>query len=154
MADVSGFDANAPENNQKSVLPAGEYDVICVKSERKQTKDGLGAYLNCEFKVTRGEYQNRTIFHKFNLWLTKDKQQAIDIAKGQFSEFCRAVSVPTPKDSSELHNKPLAVKINAKESKDYGVQNNVTKFSARQVVGVTRQVEMETVSAAPSNGPW
>ena len=131
MADLGGtFDAQAKENNESSCLPAGEYDCVCIKSEKKATKAHDGEYLACEFKVTRGEFQNRSIFCNFNLWLNPSKDQAVKIAKGQFSQFCRAVGVLTPKDSSELHDKPFIVKINAKEG-EMGMQNNCQKFSPR-----------------------
>lgn len=154
MSDLGGvFDANAKENNQTSCVPAGEYDVICVKSERKKTKDQLGEYLNCEFKITRGEFQNRTIFHKFNLWLAPSKTDAINIAKGQFSQFCRAVGVLTPSKSEELHNKNVLVKVNAKESEGFGMQNNITKFSPRQVQPATVKAP-EPVTDASGAEVW
>lgn len=153
MADLGGtFDANAKENNQSSCLPAGEYDVVCVKSERKQTNAKDGEYLYCEFKVTRGEYQNRSIFCNFNLWLNPSKVDAINIAKGQFSQFCRAVGVLTPKDSSELENKPFIVKVNAKES-DRGLQNNCVKFSPRQMQPAPAP-QVEAAPQAAGVNPW
>lgn len=151
MADLGGqFDANAKENNQSTCLPAGEYDAVCVKSEKKETNAKDGAYLACEFKVTRGEFQNRSIFCNFNLWLNPAKAEAITIAKGQFSQFCRAVGVLTPKDSSELHNKPFVVKVNAKDG-ERGMQNNCVKFSARQAMPVTAEAP---ASQSATSSAW
>lgn len=153
MADLGGtFDANAKENNQSSCLPAGEYDAVCIKSERKATNAGDGQYLACEFKITKGEFQNRSIFCNFNLWLHPSKVEAINIAKGQFSQFCRAVGVLTPKDSSELHNKPFIVKINAKDG-PRGMQNNCVKFSARQSTPAPTE-PAATVAQQPAGNPW
>lgn len=141
MANLGGvFDANAKENQNSNVLPAGDYEVIAIASEVKDTNDKTGRYLNVQFQITKGEHQNKRFFHKFNLWLTpsptdpekaEKTRTAITIAKGQFSEFCRAVSVLTPSDSSELHNIPLVVKAAVKDGGSYGMQNNLTKFSAR-----------------------
>lgn len=124
MADLGGtFDANAKENS--NCIPAGEYPVVMVKSERPDGKN----FLMCEFQVTAGEYQNRKIIHRFNLWnASADCQQ---IAKGQFSQFCRAVGVLTPSNSQELELKPLIVKLNVKDGGSYGYQNNITKFSPK-----------------------
>lgn len=153
MGDLGGvFDANAKENNRTGCVPAGEYDVIMIKSERKPTKDGSGSYLNCEFKITRGEYQNRSIFHRFNLFLSPNKQKAIDMATNQFSQFCKAVGVLKPQDSSELRNKNCLVKVNVEES-DFGTQNNITKFSPRQVQSAIVQAP-EPASAASGAEVW
>jgi hypothetical protein len=142
MANLGGpFDAMAKENQNPNLIPAGDYDVIAVASEVKDTNDKTGRYLNVQFQITKGEKQNFRLFHKFNLWLTpsptdpekaEKTKTAIGIAKGQFSEFCRAVGVLTPSDSSELHNKPLTIKVNVKDGGGgYGPQNNVTKFVAK-----------------------
>lgn len=125
MADLGGtFDANAKENNPSNALPAGEYAAVLVTSSRPDGKN----YLKCEFQIASGEFQNRKLFHYFNLFHAN--QEPRDIAKGQFSQFCRAVGVLTPKDSSELELKPLIIKINAKDGGD-GVRNNIIKFSPK-----------------------
>lgn len=129
--DLQGFDPTAPEN--QGCLPKGEYRCVMVKSERKATNDGTGHYLSCEYQILDGEYQNQRIFQNLNLWLDSSKSTAIKIARGQLSELCRAINVLTPKDTSELHNKPVIVKVNVRESDEYGSQNNVTGFKAAQV---------------------
>ena len=48
MADLNGFDANNVPPSSFDVLPAGEYDVVIVASDKKATKDGRGWYLNLE----------------------------------------------------------------------------------------------------------
>lgn len=151
MADLGGtFDANAKENNQSSVVPTGEYRMVLVKSERKPTKDDTGAYLNCEFKIASGEYQNRTVFHMFHLWNKSEK--AVTIAKGQFSELCRAVGILTPKDSSELHNRPFLGKVNAKDDPGYGMRNEMKGYKPVQM---SAPVQTEPApQAAAAGSPW
>lgn len=131
MASLGGvFDAMAAENqSQNSILPAGDYEVIAIASEVKQTKDGTGRFLNYQFQVVNGEYQNRRLFCRFNLWLQSEK--AVAIARGQYSEFCRAAGVLTPQNSEDLHNKPLVIRVKVRADTGYGEQNEVTKFSKR-----------------------
>lgn len=150
MADLGGvFDSLAPENqSERSVVPAGKYEVIAIASEVKPTNDGTGRYLNVQFQITKGEQQNRRIFHKFNLWLSPEKEKAINIAKGQFSEFCRAVGVLTPRDSSELHNKPCIIRVTAKDDPQYGPQNNVSGFEAKAATAAA------PVAAAATGSGW
>lgn len=137
MADLGGFDANAPENRStRSVLPAGEYRACLVSSDRKACKSGNEYYLNLDFQILSGDFQNQHIFARLNLWLDKSKSTAIQIAKGQLSELCRAVGVPTPKDSTELHNKPVIVKVKVKNG-DQGEQNEVAGFKPATVQAAT-----------------
>lgn len=162
MFGESGFDANAKENNETNVLPAGDYDVVLVKSEQKTTKDGTGKYLSLDFQVTTGERQNAHIFTNLNLWLKEiddKKRTAVKIAKAQLSELCRAVNVLNPKDAAELHNKPLRVKVAIREaSGEFPAQNNITKFKPREfnAVAPPPMQPMATASAdAPTSGsPW
>lgn len=126
MANLGGrFDATSQANNPSSVLPAGDYPLVMVKSEKKETKARDGEYLNCEFKVLNGQHQGRTVFHMFNMWLASEK--ANEIGRGQFSQLCKAVGVETPDDSEQLHNIPFIAKI-AVHSDNYGEKNKITKF--------------------------
>jgi hypothetical protein len=131
---LDGFNPMAPENQgSRNVLPKGAYRCVLVDAQRKATSDGSGAYLNCEFAILDGEFQNQRIFTKLNLWLHPSKEMAIKIAKGQLSELCRAVNCLTPKDTTELYNKPVMVRVTIKSDDEYGDQNNVTGFKACQV---------------------
>jgi hypothetical protein len=153
MADLgfgdSGFDALAPENQRtNSVVPAGEYPAIMVESERKPTKAGDGFYLNTKWQIVSGEFQNRFVFERYNLWLNPSKDKALSIARGQFSELCRAVGVANPKDSSELHNKPCMIKVKIKKDEEYGEKNEISSYKP-----IGKQDVAATVASAGGN-PW
>lgn len=153
----SGFDANSQENNVSNVIPQGEYEMVMVKSEKRATSAGDGYSLYTECKVTKGPQQNKVVIHRFNLWLNPAKDQAIQIAKGQLSQLCRAVGVLNPSDSSELHMKPFIAKINVKDSADYGPQNNITAFKPRPMshAAVTSPPSTSSDFAGNSLGnPW
>lgn len=129
--NLGGFNTEAPEN-QKPVLPAGEYDVVMVKSEVRQS-EGKAKNLYCEFKVLSGEFQNQVLVHRFNLWHAKP--DVTQISRGQLSAFGKAVNVLTINDSSELEMKPVRVKVNAKDNGEFGMQNNITAFKPRSFSG-------------------
>ena len=140
----SGFDATAEENQRKSsVIPAGEYRAVMTHSEKKATNDGTGHYLKTQWQIVSGEFQNRVIFQNFNLWLPPQKEQAVQIARGQMSELCRAVGVLTPRDSSELHAKVCVIKVKVRKDKSgqYDDQN--------EIVGYKPDQASQTVAAAP-----
>lgn len=154
----SGFDSTAKENQKvNTAIPAGEYQAVLVASEKKPTKNGDGAYLKMDFQITSGEFQNKHIFVNCNLWLplTDDKKRtAVQIAKGQLSELCRAVGVANPKDSKELHGIPLLIKLNVKKNGDYGMQNNITKYSPLPNSPAIASASQPAMAASAGENPW
>jgi len=144
--NLGGFDANTVEPNKFDVLPAGEYDVVIVNSEVKTTTAGDGRYLKLEIQVLNGPCQNRKLFDNLNLWNPNDQTQ--QIARGTLSSICRSVGVLTPKDSSELHNKPLRCKVVVKTSPEYGQQNAVKGYKSRNT-GPATTLPSEPAAAAP-----
>ena len=128
--NLSGFDANQVEPNQGfDVLPAGEYEACIVASQMKPTKDGTGKFLELELQILNGQFQNRKVFDRINL--VNQSAKAVEIAKGTLSAICRAVGVLTPQDSSELHNKPLRIKVSVRKSEEYGDGNEVKAYKPR-----------------------
>lgn len=117
MADLRGFDANTVEPNDSfDPLPNGDYLCIITASEMKPTKAGDGAYLELEMQVIEGQYQDRKLWDRLNL--NNSNETAVRIARGALSSICRAVGVPQPKDSCELHDLPLLVKVACKKRDD------------------------------------
>ncbi len=133
---LDGFNAEAPENQpQADVVPKGEYVAVLVASERLETNDKTGAYLNCQWQIAEGEYQNRVVFEKLNLWLddsTDGRRKAVLIAKGQLSKICRAVGILTPKSTDELLGRPILIKVGIEEKDDgYGPKNKIVDYKPR-----------------------
>ena len=129
MADLTGFDASKVEPNRFEVLPAGDYPMVIVESEMKKTKDGNGQFLQLKLQVLSGPFQNRTLYDRLNLVNKNDT--AVQIAKGTLSSICRAVNVLTPKDSAELHGKPLVAAVKAKKDKDDTIRNEIAGYKPR-----------------------
>lgn len=134
MADLTelGFDANQVEPNSFDLLPSGEYDAAITKSEVKATSKG-GKMLKLQLQICSGPYQNRVLFDHLNLW--NDNPQAVQIAKGTMSAICRAVGVLTPKDSSQLHDKPMRISVGVQKGNgEYKGQdqNRIKAYRPRQ----------------------
>lgn len=144
-----GFDANTVEpNNAFEPLAAGDYNVCIVSSEMKQTKDGSGWYLELKLQVLDGKYQNRTLFDRLNL--VNKNETAVTIAKGTLSAICRAVGIFTPKDSSELHNRPLKVTVKVENDPQRGAQNVIKGYKSRHV---GPQAPVTPAASAPAPVP-
>lgn len=136
-----GFDARQVEPNTGfDAIPAGEYDVVIIKSEVKTTKSQTGQYVELTLQVLdRGPFQNRKLFDRLNLW--NPNATAVAIAKGTLSAICRAVGVPSPNDTVELHNRPLRVRVAVENDAERGASNVIKAYKERHQV------------AAPQAGP-
>lgn len=114
--NLQGFDANKVDPKAGfEPLPAGYYTVAITESEQKPTKSGSGSYLNMKLEVLQGEYTKRVLWCRLNL--DNPNATAVKIAQAELSAICRAVGVPTPKDSSELHFKPVVIRVKLKPNK-------------------------------------
>lgn len=157
MADLTelGFDANQVEPNSFDLIPAGEYDAVITKSEVKPTSRG-GRLLKLQLQILNGTYQNRVLFDQLNLW--NDNPQAVQIAKGTMSAICRAVNVLTPRDSSELHDKPLRVSVGIQKGKgeyEGQDQNRIKAYKPRQAgPAVAAAAPSPAMAATIAQQPW
>jgi hypothetical protein len=152
MASLSGFDASTVEPNGFDPIPAGEYEVAIVASEMKPTKDGSGKYLNLELQVLSGQFQNRKLFDRLNL--ENKNAQAVQIAKGTLSGICRAVGVLTPKDSSELHLKPMVASVKVRKSDEHGDQNEIKGYKPRHAGQTGSRIQADAPSTNETTAPW
>ena len=117
MADLYGFDASQVEPaSEFDPLPAGKYPAMITDSELKDTKARNGQYLQLTFQVLDGEYRGRFLWARLNL--DNPNATAVKIARAELSAICRAVGVLQPRDSQELHNRPLVVKVKCKKQKE------------------------------------
>ena len=149
MANLNGFNANnvEPADNFEPI-PAGTYNAVIIKSEMKPTKDGNGSFLELEFQVLDGEYKGRLVWSR--LVLENKNELTVKIAKSQLADICRAVNVPTPKDSLELHNLPLQIKVAVKKRSDNGEPANEIRAYRKRETATTQN----SVSAAKGVAPW
>jgi hypothetical protein len=148
------FDANSVQPmGDFSILPVGEYLAIISASEIKPTKSGNGMYLQLVFDVMDGEYKGRKIFDRLNI--QNQNVTAQQIAQSALSSICRAVGILTPKDSEELHNRPLKIKVGIRPASGEFVESNIIKG----YLPVSKQAESAPIAVADSGNrskkrPW
>lgn len=148
--DFSNFDASAIEpSTSYDLLPAGTYTAMITASEMKPTKTG-GERLNLTFQVAEGEHQGRLVWAGLNL--KNSNEQAVQIAMRELSAICRAVGVLTPKASSELHDKPLKIKVKVRPAQNgYDASNEVSGYEPLGGGSAPAQAPAQTGGAVP---PW
>jgi hypothetical protein len=160
MADIDGFDATQVDPAKDfEALPPARYEVVMTESEWVDTKANDGKYLKLTFQVITGPYKDRNLWANLNLMNKSDK--AVQIAKGQLSSICRAVKIHTPKDTTELHNLPLVVRVEQRKDGDK-TYNDIKGFYPRDGAAAADagpktgpQADPKT-TAAPAKGasPW
>ena len=146
--DLSGFNAeNVEPNAPRDPVPAGWYRAVIEASEEKPTKAQTGSYLQLTIQIIEGEHAGRKVIDRLNL--NNPNATAVEIAQRTLSSICRAVGIMTPRDSQDLHDKPMMVKVKVKPGDaSYGPSNEVDDYAP---------VEAKAAAASASGGstpPW
>ena len=133
-------------------LPAGDYEMMIVKSDTKPTKAGTGHYLECEMHVISGEHSGRRHWERFNL--DNPNAQAVKIAQESLARLCAALGMQEVNDSEELHDRPFIAEIGIDKKDD--TRNVIWNYKA--AMEATKPVINNTkpAAAAPAKSarPW
>ena len=150
--DLNGFDALEIEpTTTNEPIPADWYKAVISNTEQKATKAGTGSYLELTIDVIEGSYQGRKIWDRLNL--QNPNQTAVEIAQRNLSSICRAIGVNNPKDSAELCDKPLMVKVAVRAADgQYDATNEVKGYDAAG--GATATASPVVATASASTPPW
>lgn len=151
MATIN-FDASTvkPDEGRGDPIPAGWYNVAMEKSEHKPTAGGTGSMLECIFGVLDGKYQGRKLYSRFNL--QNNNQQTVEIAYRQLSAVMHAVGHLRCADSSELHGRPLKVKVKIRPAEGvYEAANDITAY--KNINEVVDQPSAPATIAPPAFPP-
>lgn len=110
-------------------LPQGEYEAMIIDSDMQQTKSGSGSFLKLTMQVLDGTHKGSVFFDRLNLVNTNPT--AVEIAQRALSAICHAIGVMQVTDSTQLHNKPMLVRVALKPaSGEYGPSNEVKGYKA------------------------
>ena len=151
MANMNGFNAQEVDPAVGfDPIPAGNYLAVITETEMKPTKSGGGKYFQITFQILEGEFKGRLVWARLNL--ENANATTVKIARAELSAICRGVGVMAPKDSVELHNLPLVIKVGCKKRQDTGEITNVIKGYERK--GVPAPARPSAAGAAGSPPPW
>jgi hypothetical protein len=109
------FDASKvdPQSDYTPLKP-GTYPMWIVDSEVRPNKSNTGMIIDIKLEVTDGEGKGRQVRDFINFM--HEKEQVQEIGQRQFSALCHAAGLSNVKDTTELHHKPLVVKVDVEES--------------------------------------
>lgn len=149
------FDATAIEPSQTSFepVPAGVYVAKAIETDLRELKSGNGTGLSVQFEIIDGQFINRRIFSNLNV--KHNNQTAERIGQEQLSAFCKAVGINKLKNTDDLVNKPLKIKVKIRkdESGNYGDRNEITGYEA--ISGAVPSASHSAPPKAPAaSAPW
>jgi hypothetical protein len=149
---MPAIEFNADEVEPRSgfdPLPPGKYKAVITESEEKQTKKGDGSYMQFTFEVIDGDHKGRKLWARLNL--NNPNDQAVGIARSELSAICRAVNVKQLKDTQQLHDLPMVIKVSAKKDDQGEVRNEIKGYepAGGVVAGVANKP-----AAKPAQAPW
>lgn len=151
-------DQNAEEKSF-DILPAGEYKAIICESDYAPTKNGMGKNLKLTYQVIDGPMNGRKIFE--NLCISyPSKPETQIIAQNTLSLIGKACGVNVLKDSAQLHNIPIMIKVNVTAAKgEYGPGNKIVKHEALSGNAPVQATPAAGFQAAPpasgvNKAPW
>jgi hypothetical protein len=124
------FDTGSVEKRENTyeLLPAGFYTAQITESEIVPLKSGNGQALKLTFEVLQDGYRGRKVWARLNVRHTN--QETERIAQQQLRELCESIGLARFRDTSELHNKPMQIKVKIRkdEKGQYEDQNDVNGF--------------------------
>lgn len=160
---MAAIDFNADEHeprNSFDAIPAGKYVALVTESEEKATKAGTGSYIQFTFEILEGDHKGRKLWARLNL--NNPNPTAVEIAKSDLSAMCRAAGVKVLRDTAELHDIPMVVKVTAKLDKESGeLRNEIRGYEATggTVTNGVNGASAKTIPATkpitkPVEAPW
>lgn len=157
MADLSGFDASQHEEMRSyELLPEGKYLAMITESDMKDNSKGTGQLLVLVVTIIEGEHQGRKLWANLNL--RHSNVDTVRLAQIELAAICKAVGVMTPKDSNDLHDRPMLITLKIDKRKDTGdLQNKISKYEPRNGASAPQQPAMAGAGAnhaAPTKAPW
>ena len=155
MAQLN-FKASAVQIEQRGStnygpLPAGDYEMMIVKSDTKPTKAGNGHYLELEMHVISGEHSGRRHWERLNL--DNPNAQAVKIAQESLARLCQAIGVDEIDDSEQLHDIPFIAEVGIDKKDD--TRNVIWGYQPALGAPATPSTKpAATAAPAKSARPW
>lgn len=152
------FDAStvAPQQTfDNSPIPAGTYNAQVIESDLKPLKSGNGTGLALTFEILDGQFAKRRLWANLNV--QHNNPQAQQIGQQQLSGLCHAVGVIRMTDSSQLHHKPVKVRVKIRQDAQYGDKNEITGYEALNGAAkptVPSAAPTPTAANAAPVAPW
>ena len=145
------FDVNALPVSDRNFEPlhAGWYTAVINGADIKVTKAGTGKYIAVRYDITGPTHQGRVVFGNLNI--KNPNPTAEKIGREQLGEIMRAIGLATVKDTDQLIGGQLMIKLDVRESDQYGASNDVKSFKS---TGSAPPKAAPTAASGKAAPPW
>ena len=127
MAELNFNGANQEAMEDFSVVPAGVYNAQITKSDIVPTSNKNGTLMKLQFKIIDGELKGRIVFGQYNV--ANPNETAVEISRKQIKSICDAIGKPNGvRDTNELHNIPLKIKVAIAPAQGQWAEKNEIKY--------------------------
>jgi hypothetical protein len=134
LLETFSVDALPQSTNNFEPLPAGWYTAVVNGAEIKNTKAGTGQYIAVRYDITGPTHQGRVVFGNLNI--KNPNPKAEEIGRQQLGELMRAIGLATVQDTDQLIGGQLSIKLDVRESEQYGASNDVKGYKSNKTSGV------------------
>ena len=115
-------------------IPNGRYQAIVTSAERKHTKSGNGWYWELTFAIAEGQYEGKTIVHRFNM--VNPSAEASEIGRRHLRRYLDCIGNLNPQDESDLCNRVIWIEVecekqsytNKRGEQAEGINNAIMKI--------------------------
>lgn len=128
LNETFSVDALPVSDRNFEPLPAGWYSAVVNGAEIKNTKAGTGQYIAVRYDITGPTHQGRVVFGNLNI--KNPNPKAEEIGRQQLGELMRAIGLSTVQDTDQLIGGQLMIKLDVRESEQYGASNDVKGYKA------------------------
>lgn len=135
-------------SNNFGPLPAGDYEMMIVKSEHRATKKNDGHYLEFEMHVISGEHSGRRLWERLNL--DNPNQKTVKIAEEMLAKLCMALGLDDVEDSEQLHDRPFIAEVGIDKKDD--TRNVIWNYKPAMDVPAAKPAATPAPAAAPAKG--
>lgn len=128
ISDALGgdFDAGSVPVPSYEPIPPGWYAAEIDKAEVRDTKAGTGKYLKLELVILDEAHEGRRVFTQINL--SNPNAQAVEIGQRELAALAMACGVPALRDSAELLQKQIGIKVKIKTEAGRDPDNVVSGY--------------------------
>lgn len=124
--DTSEVDVNDIPSGNYEPIPDGEYTLVGLEAEEKDTASG-GVMIKAKFEVVGGDHNGRFIWQNFNV--VNKSEQAQKIGRQQLVAWATACGKPDCDDTDKLIGKKFQAEVDTqKGTGGYKDSNRVRAF--------------------------
>jgi hypothetical protein len=149
LPETFSADALPVSDRNFEPLPAGWYTAVVNGAEIKNTKAGTGQYIAVRYDITGPSHQGRVIFGNLNI--KNPNPKAEEIGRQQLGELMRAIGLATVQDTDQLIGGQLMIKLDVRESEQYGNSNDVKGFKS---IGSAPPAAAKAPASTKAAPPW